>query len=146
MTPVAGVPVDELDRLIDDRLRFAGPDGRVVGKADDLEAHRTGVVRFEALDILSRELVVESEVAVALVFAHVRATVGGESFDSRVLYTRCWVQGADGWRILGGSVLPVGLSPREMVEHDFELGTNFGTNLSETDETSDDLKLHKQAR
>jgi hypothetical protein len=34
--------VDELDRLIDDRLVFTGPDGRLYGKADDLAVHRSG--------------------------------------------------------------------------------------------------------
>ncbi len=38
--------VSVLDRLISDRLLFTGPDGQLGTKAQDLEAHGSGVVRF----------------------------------------------------------------------------------------------------
>ena len=38
--------VGALDSLIDDELLFAGPDGQLATKAQDLEAHRSGAVRF----------------------------------------------------------------------------------------------------
>ncbi len=97
-----------LEELLDDRLRFAGPDGQVIGKAHDVEAHRTGLVRFDVLDIVDRALVAETDVAVAIVTARAKGTAGSETFDSLVRYTRCWVRRSDGWRILGGSVTPVG--------------------------------------
>ncbi|MEU7758424.1 MULTISPECIES: nuclear transport factor 2 family protein [Micromonospora] len=34
--------VAALDRLIDDRLVFSGPDGRLYSKQDDLHVHRSG--------------------------------------------------------------------------------------------------------
>jgi hypothetical protein len=40
--------VPALDRLIADELLFTGPDGRLGTKAQDLEAHGSGVVRFRA--------------------------------------------------------------------------------------------------
>jgi Domain of unknown function (DUF4440) len=38
--------VVELDRLISDRLLFVTPDGATAPKADDLAAHRGGIVRL----------------------------------------------------------------------------------------------------
>ena len=35
-----------LDRLLSDELLFTGPDGQLATKAQDLEAHRSGLVRF----------------------------------------------------------------------------------------------------
>ena len=40
--------VVELDALIAERLLFTGPDGQVGTKAQDLDAHRSGIVRFRA--------------------------------------------------------------------------------------------------
>lgn len=94
--------------MIDEELRFAGPDGRIVGKADDLLAHREGIVSVEALEVLNRQFVVDGDVAVALVTAQANGNADGEVFDSRLMYTRCWVRRATGWRVLGGSVLPLG--------------------------------------
>jgi len=42
--------VGALDRLIDDALVFTMPTGTVVGKAADLEAHRTGRLRLTMLE------------------------------------------------------------------------------------------------
>src|SRR5262245_32821910 len=40
--------VAALDRLLADELLFTGPDGRVGTKAEDLDAHAKGTVRFRA--------------------------------------------------------------------------------------------------
>lgn len=40
--------VSALDRLVSDELLFTGPDGQLGTKAQDLEAHRAGVVRFRS--------------------------------------------------------------------------------------------------
>jgi len=48
--------IAELDLLIADDLVFAGPDGTLIGKAADLEAHRTGATRFARIWILHRTL------------------------------------------------------------------------------------------
>src|SRR5689334_555870 len=39
-----------LDQLISDDLLFTGPDGRLATKADDLAAHRSGLVRIREHD------------------------------------------------------------------------------------------------
>jgi len=40
--------VPALARLISDDLLFAGPDGQLATKAQDLEAHGSGIVRFRS--------------------------------------------------------------------------------------------------
>src|SRR5262245_58241516 len=62
--------VGALDRLISEDLLFTGPDGRLATKAQDLAAHRSGVVRIrehEPLDLRIRR--VGSNVAIVALCA-----------------------------------------------------------------------------
>ena len=68
--------VDALDQLIADDLLFTGPDGNLATKADDLAAHRSGLVRFgkhEPEELRIRR--VGANVAIAALRA--RRAVGG---------------------------------------------------------------------
>lgn len=97
--------VDVLDQLLDDRLVFTGPDGKLQRKGDDLEAQRSGRQR------LSR--VVEEDVAVLVVdttgvtwfLGTLAGVVDGQEFEARVRYTRTWVHTAGhGWRVIAAHV------------------------------------------
>jgi len=46
--------IEALDRLIGDNLRFTRPDGSVIDKRADLEAHRSGITRFNRIEELER--------------------------------------------------------------------------------------------
>jgi ketosteroid isomerase-like protein len=98
-----------LDLLIDDDLLFAGPDGQLATKAQDLDAHRSGAVRFrehepEALRIRR----VGADVAIASLRARLAVDVGGVLHRGVFRYTRMWSRGGDNrWRIVGGQVSAV---------------------------------------
>jgi ketosteroid isomerase-like protein len=101
--------VAALDRLISSDLLFTGPDGQLGTKAQDLEAHGSGVVRFrthEPEELRIRR--VGSDVAVTALRARLGVEVGGTLFEGTYRYTRIWARerGAP-WRVVGGHVAEV---------------------------------------
>ncbi|MGZ8470669.1 MAG: GNAT family N-acetyltransferase [Gemmatirosa sp.] len=106
--------VAALDRLIDDDLLFTGPDGRLATKAEDLAAHRDGVVRFTAHE--PQELRVRrvgEHVALVALRTRLAVEVGGRPFAGTYRYTRVWERRDGRWRIVGGHVseVPSGDAP-----------------------------------
>ena len=98
--------VAALDRLIADELLFAGPDGQLGTKAQDLDAHGSGIVRFRAHE--PEELRVRrvgTDVAIASLRARLAVEVGGQLVQGTYRYTRVWAR-EDGqtWRVAGGQV------------------------------------------
>lgn len=98
--------VKVLERLIDDDLLFAGPDGRLASKADDLAAHASGVVRFrshEPLELRIRRI--GSNVAIVSLVAWLVVEVAGTSTEGNYRYTRVWARGkGKQWRVVAGQV------------------------------------------
>ncbi|HEV7990697.1 MAG TPA: nuclear transport factor 2 family protein [Gemmatimonadaceae bacterium] len=104
-----GADVAALDRLISEDLLFTGPDGQLGTKAQDLEAHGAGVVRFRVHQ--PEELRVRrvgEDVAVSALRARLAVEVGGTLLEGTYRYTRVWARERDGvWRVVGGHVAEV---------------------------------------
>lgn len=98
--------VAALDRLISDDLLFTGPDGEVATKEQDLDAHRTGAVRFrehEPEELRIRR--VGRNVAVTALRTRLAVEVGGVVVRGTYRYTRVWArEKAAEWRVVGGHV------------------------------------------
>ena len=95
-----------LDVLIADELLFTGPDGRLGTKAQDLDAHASGLVRFRAHQ--PEELRVRRvgpDVAVVALRTLLVVEVAGTLMSGTYRYTRIWAreQGVR-WQIVGGHV------------------------------------------
>lgn len=99
--------VPELDALIDDRLCFVGPDGGLYGKADDLELYRSGAQKLARIDFEDVLIEQYGSTAIAVVLADLAGVLGGQVFEGRFRYTRTWVRGDLGWKIVSGSVCGV---------------------------------------
>jgi ketosteroid isomerase-like protein len=100
--------VTALDDLISDDLLFAGPDGQLGTKAQDLEAHRSGFVRFrehEPEELRVRR--VGSDVAVVALSARLAVEVAGTLIRGTHRYTRVWAREGETWRVVGGHVSAV---------------------------------------
>ncbi|MEQ1564328.1 MAG: nuclear transport factor 2 family protein [Myxococcota bacterium] len=96
--------VAALDVLIDERLMFVVPNGAVLGKADDLAAHRSGVMRFTRLELVEVQIEAHGSTAIAVVRADMAGTAFGQPFSGVHRYVRTWVRSERGWRVVGGSV------------------------------------------
>jgi len=101
--------VPALNRLIADELLFTGPDGQLGTKAQDLEAHGSGVVRFRSH--VPEELRVRrvgADAAVTALRARLEVEVAGTFVRGTYRYTRVWAREGDGkWRVVGGHVSEV---------------------------------------
>ena len=97
-----------LAELISDDLLFAGPDGQLATKAQDLGAHASGVVRFrehEPEELHIRRL--GMSVAITSLRARLAVEVAGELKRGTFRYTRVWHRDGDEWRVAGGHVSEV---------------------------------------
>jgi ketosteroid isomerase-like protein len=93
--------VAALDDLIDDRLVFTGPDGKVYGKQDDLHVHRTGYQVMTRVEEESVEALVDGPLGVTWFLGTLEGTFGGEQFAWRMRYTRTWHHDdTRGWRLV----------------------------------------------
>ncbi|HEY4132437.1 MAG TPA: nuclear transport factor 2 family protein [Gemmatimonadaceae bacterium] len=101
--------VDVLDALIADDLLFTGPDGQLATKAQDLDAHRSGAVRFrEHTPEELRVRLLGPDAAIASLRARLAVEVAGTMTRGVFRYTRVWVRDSNGaWRVAGGHVSAV---------------------------------------
>ena len=101
-----GADTAALDRLIADELLFTGPDGNLGTKAQDLDAHASGLVRIRAHE--PEELRVRrvgADVAVSALRTRLAVEVGGSIVRGTYRYTRVWArEGGGSWRVVGGHV------------------------------------------
>lgn len=99
--------VAALDRLIDDRLVFTGPDGGLYSKQDDLHVHRSGRQSMTRVDEEDLAVLVVGDTGVTWFLGTLEGTVAGEPFLARVRYTRTWILDEDeGWRLIAAHVSP----------------------------------------
>jgi Domain of unknown function (DUF4440) len=97
-----------LDGLLHSRCVGVFLDGAVFGKAEDLEAHRSGAVRITKL--IEEELSVEEAgpVGVTRLVAWVEATVAGTPAPgARLRYTRLWSRDTGTWQVVAAALAPL---------------------------------------
>ena len=97
------VPV--LDRLISDRLLFAGPTGELATKAQDLAAHRDHAVRFLRHEPNQMEMRrIGDDCVVVSQRTYLEVVAGGTLHRGYYRYTRVWAREHKYWRIIAGQV------------------------------------------
>src|SRR4051812_41105982 len=97
--------VGALDRLLDDDLVFISHVGEVVGKAEDLEMHRTGRLRITSMTPSDRRIQRLGSTVVVSVRMHTSAIVDGTPVEQTFRYTRVWHQRVGGWKIVSGGMV-----------------------------------------
>jgi ketosteroid isomerase-like protein len=101
-----GADITALNDLIADELLFTGPDGQLGTKAQDIEAYRSGTVRFMAhVPEELRIRRVSADVAISSLRAQLTVDIAGNLSSGIYRYTRVWAR-EDGtaWRVVGGHV------------------------------------------
>lgn len=101
-----GADLTTLDDLISDDLLFTGPDGQLGSKAQDLEAYRSGMVKF--IEHVPEELRirrVSADVSISALQAQLTVDVAGSLSRGTYRYTRIWArEDGQAWRVVGGHV------------------------------------------
>jgi ketosteroid isomerase-like protein len=107
--------VTALSELISDNLLFTGPDGQLGTKAQDLDAYRSGTVKF--LTHVPEELRIRrvgANVAIAALRTQLSVDVAGKISHGTYRYTRVWAREDNKtWRVVGGHVSLVNLFDSE---------------------------------
>ena len=95
-----------LDNLLSDDILFTGPDGQLGTKAQDIEAYRSGVVKFrEHVPEELRIRRVGADVAISSLRAQLGVDVSGNLSRGIYRYTRVWArEDSRAWRVVGGHV------------------------------------------
>ena len=97
--------VDALTELIDDTAWFTGPDGNLYSKQDDLRGHETGHQVLTRVDEEDLKLVATEHTGVTWFLGTLAGTVGGRPMTARMRYTRTWVHGQAGWKIIAAHAM-----------------------------------------
>ena len=98
---------DALDQLLDDRLVFTGPEGKLYTKADDLRVHRTGGQSMTKVEEEDLAVLVDGRTGITWFLGTLAGTFAGEQFEARLRYTRTWVHtDGHGWRLVAAHMSP----------------------------------------
>jgi ketosteroid isomerase-like protein len=93
--------VPAIDALLDDRVRFLGPDGITIGKLADLAAHRSGELRFDSLTELAHETDILDGIGITRVVVRFSGRAAGTRLDGVTMaYTRVWSKENGVWRVV----------------------------------------------
>ncbi|MFZ0273541.1 MAG: nuclear transport factor 2 family protein [Acidobacteriaceae bacterium] len=79
-----------LDELLAPELIFTNHLGRVLGKEDDLAAHRSGVLKVRELNLSEQVVLVVGDVAVVSVRTQLAGTYDGNPANGDFRFTRVW--------------------------------------------------------
>lgn len=111
--------VAALDRLLANDVLFTGPDGVVGTKAEDLEAHGSGLVRFrthQPAELRMRSI--GADVVVTSLLAQLEVEVAGKLIAGDYRYTRVWArESGEYWRVVAGHVSQA-RSPNQFLPND----------------------------
>ena len=87
-----------------DDLVARGPDGALVGKAEDVAGYASGAFRVTSLERLDRRTLLHGGTGITFVGARLQGVSSGEAFDALVHYTRTWVHADGRWQVIAAQV------------------------------------------
>ena len=94
--------VEELDLLISDELIFTDHMGQLINKKDDLNSHRSGVVKIEEIESSEQKIKVYKNTAVVSVLMKIKGQYLSQPFNGKNRYSRVWVKLEEDWKIVAG--------------------------------------------
>jgi Domain of unknown function (DUF4440) len=100
--------VDLLDQLLHDQLLFNGPTGETATKAMDLSNYRSGSVNLTTVEASEPMLSLIGDDVVVAVTVTLIGNYSGQDINGKFRYLRVWKQLDNGWKVIAGSVIPLG--------------------------------------
>jgi hypothetical protein len=95
--------VKELDELLAPELRFTSHLGELITKQDDLEFHRSGLIKIEAVTPSEQYIEIIGNVAIVFVRLRIEGNYAGVKADGDFRFTRIWTLSASGtWHVIAG--------------------------------------------
>ena len=98
-----GSDVGTLDELLAPELIFTNHLGCVIGKEDDLAAHRSATMKVHELMPSERHIRIYGDVAIVSVRVHLSGCYAGVPSQGDFRFTRVWALSGDRvWRVVAG--------------------------------------------
>lgn len=93
--------VAALDSLLAEELMFTNHFGQLIGKNDDLAAHRLGVFKIQELNPSEQKIQARGDTAVVSVRVQLKGTYSGNPANGIFRFTRVWVLSPDRkWQVI----------------------------------------------
>lgn len=100
--------VAQLERLLGDGLIFTNHDGVRLTKADDIAAHRSGLLEVETFSEQGERIIRRfDDTAVVCLTTEVAGRYGGQPFRGTFAYSRIWHRTDGRWQVELGHCSPV---------------------------------------
>ena len=101
--------VEALERLLADDLIFTNHLGQLMSKQADLEAHRSGAIAIESVELSDQNIREMNDGAIVTVAAHIVGQFAGSPFAETLRFTRVWQSVAPGqWQVIAAHSSRVG--------------------------------------
>ncbi len=94
--------VNQLDRLLSPDLIFTTHQGKVISKAEDLEAHRKKRFVIDDLHLSNPRILDLGDTIVVSSYAQIRGTYNGVSSSENLQFTRIWSCKNSTWQVVAG--------------------------------------------
>jgi len=92
-----------LDKLLAPDLVFTNHLGQLMTKRDDLDAHKSGMLKINKITLSEQMIKIFSGSAVVTVQAHILGVFDNKVSDSNFRFTRVWSKESnDVWQIVAG--------------------------------------------
>jgi hypothetical protein len=100
--------VESLDALISPSLIFTTHFGSIISKQDDLEIHRSGALKFQAIEPSERKVLILNGLAYVSVRVRLSGAFSGSSFQDDVRFSRVWqLSQNNAWQVVAGQATVV---------------------------------------
>ncbi len=104
LTAMISDDLPELNALLANDLLVTGPDGLLVGKEEDIEAHRNGEIRITSMKALETDYRFLQGVTIVFVLMEIAGSFQGQTFQGRYRYTRVWHDRNGNWQIVAAHI------------------------------------------
>ncbi|HEY1045774.1 MAG TPA: nuclear transport factor 2 family protein [Bacteroidia bacterium] len=95
--------VNTLETLLNPRLLFITPDGNVITKEMDLDAHKAKTMIADSIESNIEKIELFNNTAVVLVTYKTSGSMLGKPISGTLRYIRIWNKSDNNWQIIGGS-------------------------------------------
>ena len=93
--------VKALDELLASDLIFTNHLGQLMTKQDDIEAHKSGIVKIDEMTLSDHKIKIENGVAIVSVQAHIVGSFAGVVSENNFRFTRVWSKTAnEKWHVI----------------------------------------------
>jgi len=95
--------IDALDKLLADNLTFTNHLGHLMTKQDDIEAHKSKILKISEITISILDINLHKGVAITTVQAYIIGSFNNEVSKNNFHFTRAWKKNSNNlWQVIAG--------------------------------------------